>query len=174
MDRPLSPPLKLLAERGNVASPVMMLMLKHANPLHTHSGLALALIHTRLPGNHFTTQAVGEDGRAGAKEWDLRVSTYTWPGSQGPGDCWRFVRCEKMMQAILEMVHSMKLEHFSQMFQFDMIVLMSNVFQIFLLFFLIVALLFNLLLTIFWMYYVMFSPKKSVWATEFHKIKPWK
>lgn len=62
MDRPLSPPLKLLAERGNVASPVIMLMLKLANPLYTHTGLALALIHTRLLANHSTTQAVGEDG----------------------------------------------------------------------------------------------------------------
>lgn len=64
MDRPLSPPLELLAERGNVASPVIMLMLKLANPLYTHTGLALALIHTRLLANHSTTQAVGEDGRA--------------------------------------------------------------------------------------------------------------
>ena len=64
MDQPLSPPLKLLAERGNVASPVMMLMLKLANPLYTHTGLALALMHTQLPGNQPTTQAVGEDGRA--------------------------------------------------------------------------------------------------------------
>lgn len=64
MDQPLSPPLKLLAERGNVASPVTMLMLKLANPLHTHIGLALALMRARLRGNHSTTQAVGEDGRA--------------------------------------------------------------------------------------------------------------
>lgn len=65
MGQPLSPPLKLSAERGNVASPVMILMLKRANPLHTHRSHTCCETHTHtwLLGEDSTTQAVGEEQR---------------------------------------------------------------------------------------------------------------
>lgn len=47
-----------------------MLMPGLANPLHTQTGLALALIHThthRLQSNHSTTQAVGEHQSKGMR-----------------------------------------------------------------------------------------------------------
>lgn len=86
MDQPLSPPLKLLTEQENVASPAMMLMLKLTNPLHTqiHTGPELALINIRLLRNHSTTQAVQEDGREEAQRIqteNLHVHMAEFPGS---------------------------------------------------------------------------------------------
>lgn len=78
MGQPLSPPLKLEAERGNVASAVMMLMLKRANPLHTHWIHTCCDTHTRLLGDDSTTQAMGEEQRNESESVRSSRSCVTW------------------------------------------------------------------------------------------------
>lgn len=82
-------------------------MLKLANPLHTHTGLALALMHTRLLGNHSTTQAVGEDGSAQEQRNEPESEHIHMAGFPG---AWKMEVWE--MERIQDMVQSLKREHF--------------------------------------------------------------
>lgn len=111
MGQPLSPPLKLLVERGNAASPVMIMLNSlilythtywHRTCLDTHTATGWSLHH---PGS----------GRGWERAQEQRNETESeHMGSQGPGKCIRFVRCEKMTkeESTQDMVQSLKLTYF--------------------------------------------------------------
>lgn len=82
MDQPLSPPFKLLAERGNVAGPILVIMLNLANPKHTHWPCTLLDIHTHREGVISTPPRQcfrGEWEHESSSEMRLVVHTQKYP-----------------------------------------------------------------------------------------------